>query len=57
MRYRLCGTEIQEYDEELGPFPGRTYQHIRQRKEAIATAYRGVVSSGKPYYSIKEYPL
>jgi len=57
VRYRLGGTKIQQYDEELS---GRYLDDLMntpiEEKLAIAAAYRGVVETVKPYYSTKQYP-
>ena len=57
VRYRLGGTMIQRNDEELsGRYLDDLTNTDNEEKKAIAAAYRGVVETAKPYYSIKQYP-
>jgi hypothetical protein len=56
VRYRLSGTNVQQYDEELtGQYLDDLKNTTSEEKVAIAAAYRGVVETAKPYYSIKQF--
>lgn len=57
VRYRLCGTMVQQYDEEL---TGRYLDELGRTSDAekaeIAAAYRSAVEEGAPQFGIHEFP-
>lgn len=57
VRYRLCGTMIQRYDEELtGKYLDELHNTPANDKEEIAGFYRRVVREGQPHFSVHAFP-